>query len=397
MKNGAISKNKWKCTRNCRKIKKKELSVILQICDAFHKPVNRLMDFLYTIDHGCPYNRYPVGVIEYDDGELEFIELKHKGHNIMCHDKNSQCASMLRILRKASTHYATLRVVLRQIYKALQCFDKIIAINSALEGGDYKQLLNVTVIKTINNLLDPSHANTVSSDSDTSGLRDPDLENKITTEHARLIAKYEKEIFSFCDCSCCSCERLLSRKCMTKIEFSDSLVQNNTLLQQLWQHIRANNAAHDTDTFYICNYCKPHIFNDVVPAQCVLNGLKTVPLPKELENLDPLSIQLIQRAKCYQTVIRLGAYTAKVPVYNSLKACKGTMFFLPLPFEKTLQTLEDIENDDTNLPAPELYGVPNVSKLKEIDRLTKFLLFFIYTNPVYINTYMHLYIPIPYI
>ena len=126
------------------------------------------------------------------NGELEFIELKHKGHNIMCHDKNSQCASKLRILRKASAHYATLRVVLSQIYKALRCYDKIIAINSALDSGDYQQLLSATGIKTINNLLDPSHANTVSSDSDTSGLRDPDLENKITTEHACLIAKYEK-------------------------------------------------------------------------------------------------------------------------------------------------------------------------------------------------------------
>ena len=142
------------------------------------------------------------------------------------HDKKSQCNSKLRILRKASAHYATLRVVLNQIYKALRCYDKIIAINSALEGGDYQQLLHTTGIKTINNLLDPSHANNVVSDSDTSGLRDPDLENK----KARLIAKYEKEIFSFCDCLCCSCERLLSRKCMTKIEFSDSLVQNNTVL-----------------------------------------------------------------------------------------------------------------------------------------------------------------------
>ena len=67
---------------------------------------------------------------------------------------------------------------------------------------------------------------------------------------------------------------------MTKIEFSDSLVQINTVLQQLWQHIRANNAAHDTDTFYICNYCKPRIFNDIVPARCVLNGPKTVALPR---------------------------------------------------------------------------------------------------------------------
>ena len=44
---------------------------------------------------------------------------------------------------------------------------------------------------------------------------------------------------------------------MTKIEFSDSLVKSNTVLQQLWQHIKANNPAHNTDTFYICNYCKP--------------------------------------------------------------------------------------------------------------------------------------------
>ena len=174
------------------------------------------MDFLYTIDHGCPYNQYPVGVVEYINDELEIIELKHKGHNIMCQDKNSHCARKLRILRKASSHYATLRVVLCQIYKALQCYDEIIAINSALEGGNYKQLPNVTGIKTINNLLDPSHANTVSSDSDTNSLRDPDLGSKVTTEHDRLITKYEKEIFNFCDCSCCSCKRLLSRKICLK-------------------------------------------------------------------------------------------------------------------------------------------------------------------------------------
>ena len=35
----------------------------------------------------------------------------------------------------------------------------------------------------------------------------------------------------------------------------------------------------------------------------------------------------------------------KVPSHNSLKACKGTMFFLPLPLEKTVQTLEEVQND----------------------------------------------------
>ena len=87
--------------------------------------------------------------------------------------------------------------------------------------------------------------------------------------------------------------------------------------------------------------------------RCVLNGLETVPIPAELAKLDCLSRQFVQKAKAYQTVVRLGTYTHKVPTYNSLKACKGTMFFLPLPLEKTMATLDEVEESD--LPNPELY------------------------------------------
>ena len=47
----------------------------------------------------------------------------------------------------------------------------------------------------------------------------------------------------------------------------------------------------------------------------------------------------------------------KVPTYNSLKACKSTMFFLPLPLNKTLDTLEEVKLSDpaNDLPDPELY------------------------------------------
>ena len=79
----------------------------------------------------------------------------------------------------------------------------------------------------------------------------------------------------------------------------------------------------------MCNYCKSVIKNNKLPPR-VLNDLETVPMPPELAKLDALSSQLIQCAKCYQTVVRLGTYTAQVPVYSSLKACKGTMFFLCL-------------------------------------------------------------------
>ena len=72
----------------------------------------------------------------------------------------------------------------------------------------------------------------------------------------------------------------------------------------------------------------------------------------------------------------LGSMTAKVPIYSSLQACKGTMFFLPLPLKRMLKTLEEVQippNDGTSashvvirksqLPNPKLYIIVN-GKLK---------------------------------
>ena len=80
-----------------------------------------------------------------------------------------------------------------------------------------------------------------------------------------------------------------------------------------------------------------------------------------------LSKQLIQRAKAFQTVVRLGTYTGKVPTYNSLKACHGAMFFLPLPFEKTVQTIEEVGSSSSSveLPPPELYIIVNGKPSKQ--------------------------------
>ena len=102
-----------------------------------------------------------------------------------------------------------------------------------------------------------------------------------------------------------------------------------------------------------------------MPACCVLNNLQCEPLLDELKNLDSLSSQLIQLAKCYQTVVRLGTYTAKVPTYNSLKASKGSMFFLPLPLDKTMSTLGNAQDfRPKSLPDPEVYVILMVNQLK---------------------------------
>ena len=69
----------------------------------------------------------------------------------------------------------------------------------------------------------------------------------------------------------------------------------------------------DIKTHYVCQYCQPIMNKDSMPSRCILNGLMTEPVPKELDMLDPLSKQIIQRDKAFQAVFRLGTYTGNVP------------------------------------------------------------------------------------
>ena len=155
----------------------------------------------------------------------------------------------------------------------------------------------------------------------------------------------------------CSWRTKPLRKSVTRVRLSDNF--GSSIWPALKAFILERNPDANDQVLYMCKHCKPLVKTDNLPARCVLNGLETVPMSPELAKLDCLSRQLIQRAKCYQTIVRLGTYTGKVPVYNSLKACRGTMFFLPLPFNKTLATLDQVEQLSTALPDPELYTVVN--------------------------------------
>ena len=90
-----------------------------------------------------------------------------------------------------------------------------------------------------------------------------------------------------------------------------------------------------------------------MPNWCILNGLITESINNELDILNLFERQLIQRAKVFQTIIRLETYTGKVPTYNALKAVKGTMFVLPLLMDNTLVDLS--AENMSFLHDPEMY------------------------------------------
>ena len=185
---------------------------------------------------------------------------------------------------------------------------------------------------------------------------------KLLRENVNLIAEFQKEIGDQNEHVCCSCRRLMTRGNLTKVFEKDKE-------SEVWRQLEAFLTDYDPNfsskQLLMCKTCKPTIKKNRIPNRCVLNGLQSEPLPDELKGLDDFSTQLIQLAKCFQTVVRLGTYTAKVPIYNSLKACKGTVFYLPLPVEKTIKTLSDAQDfRPKNLPDPELLVILNSEATK---------------------------------
>lgn len=168
---------------------------------------------------------------------------------------------------------------------------------------------------------------------------------RLRVHNAEVFANYQKAVNDYPKNVCCSCQQLHQKKNITVIRFDDNL---GTAVWPLLKYcLLEQDASAADDMHFMCNYCKPLIKRDEMPARCVLNGLHVVEVPPEFSRLGSLSKQFIQLAKAYQMVVQLGSYTAKVTTYNSLKPCKGTMLFLPLPLGKTLHTLEEVGENTT--------------------------------------------------
>ena len=339
---------KWCCSSECKTLTEAEVAAVVNLKQAFEKPMEELRTALYACDNGCPNGHYTKAVVREHAGSI-VVDLQ--GHTLPCFNDGG-CCSQLRILRAASTHYSVLRTLLNHVYSAITSHLGVLNIDKALSTGDLHFLKEITKVPDfamfLTNDLDCSYEQHIDAAVADSVLKS--VESRLLIAHAQVISDLEKEFDDDPEHACCSCERLHQRKSVTKVKLSDSLGS------KVWPALKAfiveQNPDANEQVLYMCNYCKALVKKDEMPPRCVLNGLQTI-------SMDCLSRQLIQRAKCYQTVVRLGMYTAKVPVYNSLKACKGTMFFLPLPFNKTLKTLEEVEHPSTALPEPELYIIVN--------------------------------------
>ncbi len=334
-----IEKPKWACTARCRQVSDSEFKTIAHLHDMFGEDIQVLRDRLNAL-HTCPHVHTCIQEWEVpfnpEMPNYEHVVKERMGHPLACHLFGSECNNPLRILRNALVHYPALFKLQNQVYAAIRASKLIEQIDAGIKNHDHQLLLEacqLTFEKLFDHKCDEPQADQASNELDTP-FRVKHLEALLVSRYASLIQEYDKKVRDYALNRCMCCDQLFRRAQCTVVA-PDSLPDNIA-----WLTIKAYALMVDPDVWeqepvYICNHCKPKVKIDIIPPRAVVNDLETVPLPDELKGLDPFSLQLIQLAKTFQTVIRLKTYSKRVPTYNALKACKGNMFTLPLPMANT--------------------------------------------------------------
>ena len=320
-------------TARCRQVSDSEFETIVNLHDMFSEDVQVLRDRLGAL-HACPYVQTHIQEWEVPfNPEMPDYEHRVKermGHPLACHLFGSECANPLRILRNALVHYPALSKLQNQINEALRTSK---AIDTGIKNHDHQLLLEACQLG-LDELFDrkcdePQEVSKASDTLDTL-FRVKHLEALLMSKYAPIILEYDKKVRDYAINVCICCDQLFRRDQCTKV-LDDSLRDNITWLTIKAYALMVNPAVWEQETVYMCNYCKPKVKVGILPSRSVVNDLETVPQPDELKGLDSFSLQLIQLAKTFQTIIRLKTYSKKVPTHNCLKACKGNMFILPLP------------------------------------------------------------------
>lgn len=323
------------CSYVCRTVSDDDVKVILDLKRAFEKPFVKVREQLQNIDTGCPHVHHvkPRGM---DEG-LACTEITKAGHPLPC--ASDMCNSKLQILRAASVHYPALRKLLHIVYITRKHHTTVAQIDNALCTYNYKTLCNFLCVEECEDLIGKSFkSETVDRSPEFSAEGLLNVESDVQVKYASVFEQYKQKLDEDFEYPCSSCERLHKKSYVTKYT-ADTKKYDSVTWKQLKQYLAHRDDDFDNKNYYICKHCRPFLDNNKLPNTCVLNGLYVEEIPEELSQLDALGRQLVQRAKPFQTIIRLGTYTGKVPIYNATKGLKGTMFFLPLPLQNTMKHL----------------------------------------------------------
>ena len=312
---------------------------------------------------------------------------------------STMCRSQEITMRKFMVHYANPRKFHSIISKAITAHKLMCDIDASCIMGDVEYLSKLIKIElqyddSTVGFDTYSEAREWTANSIEEKLAETAIQGKTprtTFSHKEI---FERERHELPSVKCYSCNKLVTPKQSSilnlntakKLQFNPEngvyphsvfqRLQDLLLEKDIIQNPDINDSDGNTDSdanfenhptrllhgLSICNSCRISLNKGEIPANSMMNNMHVGETPEVLKVLNPIELMFVSKTKCFQTIVKPGPISCKLPKSERLSAIKGNMIHLPLSTSITVETLCKSATDRLFEEAEDnvlLYGKPN--------------------------------------
>ena len=338
-----------------------------------------------------------------DPNRMYLYPVKLRNHPLKCylpdhtHSMDETiCRSQEITMRKFMVHYANPRKFHSIITKAITAHKLLCDIDSSSILGDVEYLSKLVKIElqyddSTVGFDTSSEAREWTADSIEEKLAETAIQGKTSTttfSHRDLFDKNRNEL-PCVRCYCCN--KLVTPKQSSTINlntakkleydpdngkhpnrafqrFNDFLIEKGIVQSENDNDDSNSFEEHPTRLLHglsICTSCRASLNKGEIPANSMMNNLYVGETPEVLKVLNPIELMFVSKTKCFQTIVKPGPISNKLPRSERLSAVKGNMIHLPLSTSITAETLYKSATERLFEEAEDnvlLYGKPNKDK-----------------------------------
>ena len=334
-----------------------------------------------------------------DPNRMYMYPVKLRNHPQKCylpaHSEDSNvstaCRSQEITMRKYMVHYANPRKFHSIITKAITAHKLMCDIDSSSILGDVEYLNKLVKIElqyddSTVGFDTSSEAREWTADSIEEKLAETAIQGKTSTttfSHRDLFDKNRNELPCV---RCYSCNKLVTPKQSSTLNLNTAKKleydpkngkQPNRAFQRFNDFLIEKGivqSENDNDDSFeehptrllhglsICTSCRASLNKGEIPANSMMNNLYVGETPEVLKVLNPIELMFVSKTKCFQTIVKPGPISNKLPRSERLSAVKGNMIHLPLSTSITAETLYKNATERLFEEAEDnvlLYGKPN--------------------------------------
>ena len=409
----------YKCNANCILPKNKEdLIKLKNLFDECAKLSNaspgEFRRFLTKFQWCSKWHEYPEREKnDLNPNRMYLFPVKHRSHprncyfspetqSMNCSQLSTTCKSQEIIMRKFMVHYANPRKFHSIISKAITAHKLMSDIDASSIMGDVEYLSKLVKIELqyddstvgFNTFSEAREWNANSIEEKLAETAIQGKTSRTTFSHKDIFDRDRHELPSV---RCYSCNKLVTPKQSSilnlntakKLEYSpEKGIFPNRVFQQFHDFLvekkiiqnpdeveldtcdnnDSNNSGfenHPTKLLHglsICNSCRISLNKGETPANSMINNMYAGETPEVLKVLNPIELMFVSKTKCFQTIVKPGPISCKLPKSERLSAIKGNMIHLPLCTSVTAETLYKSATERLFEEAEDnvlLYGKPN--------------------------------------